>query len=249
MQRNYIALLTASLVLVALALAGAAAGLGGAVAETPTASDDDRTITVDAVGEAEAEPDQAEVALEVRADGDEPAAVRDDLAAGAADLTDALDRLDVEYETSDFAIDEPPRHIREEQPDIADYLGIHAFHVTVDDPDDVGAVIDAAADAGAEIDGIDLTLSEDARHDLRDEAIENAMSDASHQANAVADAGDLQVTGVHSVDASQQRFRTANIAYAAELDVADDVALETEIETGQVSVTYSVDVVYNATAA
>jgi uncharacterized protein YggE len=220
------------------------AGLGTAGAHSPADGETDRTIGVSATGEASAAPDEAVVRVAVTATGDDPSAVRDDLSADAADLRSALDDLGVTYETSSFRLSEDRRH--EERPDAAEYRGVHAFEVTVDDPSRAGAVVDAAAEADASVQQVQLTLSDDRREQLRDRAISNAMDDARQQASTVAAAGDLRVVGVYSVDASERNYRPIAYETAA---AGGDGGGSTSIDSGAVSVAYHVSVTYNATAA
>jgi hypothetical protein len=179
--------------------------------------------------------------------------VRDELASGAERLRTALDDLGVDYETARYAIearDESPRPYEEEKPsesaEAPPYRGIHSFTVTVDDTDSVGSVIDAAADAGAEVNRVELTLSAERRETLRDQAITNAMNDARSQATALADAGGLTVTDVASIEASHSRYRP--VAYETAAADSGAAPANTVIDSGEVSVTYDVQVTYNATA-
>jgi uncharacterized protein YggE len=249
MKRNYLAV-TVLTVLVAMALvtAGAivASGSVGAQDTADTDSTNSQSIKVSATGSAEDEPNQAVISVAARAAGDNISSVRDDLATGSAELTDALDELDVEYETTQYDIRQP--YDARDERDQPAYEGIHAYEVTIDDPDDVGTVIDAAAGAGAEVGNVQLTLSDRRRTNLRDDAIEAAMNDARRQADTIAEAGDLSVTGVSTVDASQQRFSPVSFETARSFAADQEGgAPPTEIQTGEVSVTYSVTVTYNAT--
>lgn len=219
-------------------------GLGGAQSPRTTESAADRTITVSATGSAEAAPDQALVDVAVTAAGNDSASVRSALASQATDLRSALDELGVEYETVGYAIREVDER-RAEGADAPAYRGVHAFQVTVDDPDAVGSVIDAAADVGATVDGVRLTLSETRRNELREDAIDRAMADARVQAETIANAANLTVTTALTVDASESQYRP--VAYeTAAAGGADGGA--TDIDAGDVSVTYTVRVTYNATA-
>lgn len=239
MQRNYLAALIAGLAVLAVVAGGAMAAFGTVGADSTQAPSDDQSISVSANGEADAAPDQGVVRVAVTSEGDDPSVVRDQLASGADDLRSALDELGVEYETSDYSIREPHR----ERGDQATYQGYHAFVVTVDDPESVGEVVDGAANAGARIGNVQLTLSDEKRNELRDKAIQAAMGDARHQAETIAAASNLDVTGVHDVDASQQRFRPVSYDTAAE----DGAGGSTQIDMGSVSVTYNVQVTFNAT--
>ncbi|MES3517556.1 MAG: SIMPL domain-containing protein [Natronomonas sp.] len=231
----------------ALLLVAAAVAIPGSADEPATegasieSSQTNGQITVSADGTASAEPDTAVVSVDVTADGDEVAAVRDDIADDADALRSALDEIDAEYETVGYRIDEP-RVPPREQRDGPAYRGVHSFEVTVDVAE-AGAVIDRAIDAGAEVDGVEYTLTADRREDLRQEAIDDAMADAQMQADAVSTAGDVALDGVERVDATQRRGSSVRLdapVPAAEADAAPD----TTIETGDVTVSYSVTVVY-----
>lgn len=247
MERNYLALLTVGIAVLAVLAAGTVAGLGTAGAETPTAQPSERTISVDATGEAEASPDKAIVELAVTAQGDNPGEIRDELVAGSSDLRTELDNLGVDYETRHYSIDENRnRNPREPGPSDSDYRGVHVFVVTLDDTDAVGSVVDSAANVGAEVANVRLTLSDEKREQLREQAIEDAMDDARQQANTVAASGNLELSGVMTVDASERRYRPVSFDAAGATEGAAEPP--TEIASGDVTVTYNVDVVFEATA-
>ncbi|WP_336325826.1 SIMPL domain-containing protein [Halovenus sp. HT40] len=247
-----------TLVVAVLAIAVSVAGVGALAAvsdgtataaaqdgdsETVNDSDaPDRRIHVSAVGEAKAEPDQAVARVAITAEADSVGEVRDELATGSNSLTSALDELGVEYETAQYDISE--RHQRRTQQPPAEYEGTHAYEITADDPTLAGEVADTAASAGAEIGSVTLTLSADRREELRSTAIDNALQDASDQSEAIADASGLEVVAPVSVDASQRRFVPAPFE-SAQAD-GDDGGPPTEIAAGTVSVTYEVDVTYEA---
>jgi uncharacterized protein YggE len=247
MKRDKLPILVVVAALLAAVLTGAAL-VAPSDAQDPDANAD-RTVAVDATGEADAAPDQAVVRVAATAEGDDPQAVRDDLAANSDALREELSNAGVEpdqYETDEYRIRERRRPPREEDGDAPDYRGVHGFVVTLEDPQRAGEVIDAAANASAEIEVVRFTLSEDRRTELRERAIEDAMDDARSQAEAIAENSNLEVTSVRSVDASQQRYRP--VEYEAAAPRAAD-ASGTEVETGDVSVSYQVRVTYNATRA
>ena len=250
MRQKDLAILATGIAILALGLVGVMAGIGGVGADSPADNESDagladRSITVDATGGAEAAPDQAELDLAVTAEGEEGEEVRDEIATDADDLRDALDDLGVEYETTSYSVEQTPPYLQEER-DMPPYVGHHSFGVERDDPDRAGEVIDAAADAGAEIEDVELTLSEEERNELREEAIVNAMEDARYQADTIAAAGGLEVTSPESVDATQRSYSTVSYEVAEDDDVRD--APPTQIDAGDVSVTYEVQVTYGAQA-
>lgn len=246
MQRERLAVLIVLVSLVSMALVGVAV-VSPIGAESP---DDgaDRTISVNAVGGADATPDRAVIRLSATAEGDDPADVRDQLATDADALRVNLEDAgltDEDYETTEYRIGSPRRPPREERA-VPDYRGVHGFEVTLEDPDRVGEIIDAAADATVEVGNVEFTLSEAVREDLRSEAITNAMTDARMQADTIAASGDLHVTSVAHVDATQRRFTPVRY----EMDAAASVAPETgtRIDIGDVAVEYAVEVTYKANA-
>jgi uncharacterized protein YggE len=248
MQRDALPVLVVVVAVLGAALAGAA--LVTAASDDPTAHDPaNRAITVDATGEADAQPDQAVVRVAATADGDNASAVRDALAADAETLRAELAAAGINesaYETTEYRINEQ-RHPREEKREGPAYRGVHAFEVTLDDPARAGDVIDAATAANAEVGTVQFTLSDATREELREDAIGNAMTDARTQADAIAANGGLQVTNVATVDASQQHYRP--VRYEGAVAEASADGANTQLDTGQVSVSYQVRVSYNATAA
>ncbi len=246
MQRERLAVLIITVSLVAMALVGVAV-VSPIGADAP-ADSADRTISVNAVGAADAPPDQATIRVAATATGDDPAAIRDDLATDADALRDALESIgltDEDYETTDYRITEERRAPEDDRREPT-YRGVHAVEVTLDDPDRTGAVIDAAADSDAEIGNVEFTLSDDRRTELREEAIESAMNDARTQADAIANNGELHVTGVQHVDATQRHY--SPVRYEAAAGDGAGSAAGTTVDPGDVSVEYEVRVTYNATA-
>ena len=243
MRRDNLPILVVVVALLGATLAGAAlvAPTDAQDANSKADANADRTIAVEATGAADAAPDRAVVRVAVTAEGDDPGVVRDNLTRGADALREEFEAAEIgtdQYETDEYRIDErrdgfPP------------YRGTHSFLVRLDDPQRAGDVIDAAANVSAEVQTVRFTLSEDRRTDLRERAIENAMTDARSQADAVAANGGLQVTSVVAVDASQRRYRPVAYDGAAPRATASDGS--TSVETGDVSVRYQVRVTYNAT--
>ena len=232
------------ILVIVVALLGAT--LAGAAIVVPTGAQDadanaDRTIAVEATGAADAAPDRAVVRVAVTAEGDDPSVVRDNLTRDADALREAFETAGIgtdRYETDEYRIDER----RDEFPP---YRGTHDFVVRLEDPQRAGDVIDAAANVSAEVQTVRFTLSEDRRTGLRERAIEDAMTDARSQADAVAANGGLQVTSVVAVDASQRRYRPVNYDGAA--PTGAEAGGSTSVETGDVSVSYRVQVTYDAT--
>jgi uncharacterized protein YggE len=210
----------------------------------------DRSIEVTATGEATAEPDRATLVVAVTATGDDSAAVRDELAAGdeslRAALTDwGLSEDDVRTERYDVRESFETR----ENPNRTTYQGVHSYEVTVDDVESVGEVVDVAIDAGAdEVERIEFGLSEERENEVRSAAIENAMANADDDAAVLANSSGLAVTGAYSVSTADGGVTPYRVAEAA-AGGADGGDAATGIETGDVSVRVSVNVVYGAEQA
>ena len=231
---------------------GLAGSTGSGVVDAGDESALDRNIEVTAEGEATAEPDRATIRVAVTATGNDSEAVRDELQAGDEAVRAALtewgleeddirtDRYDVResYETRD-------------NPERTRYRGVHRYAIELDDVDAVGEVIDVAVDAGAdEVQRIEFGLSEESEREVREAAIENAMANAEDDATVLADSSGLELAGAYSVstaNAGVRPYRISDAAMAAESGGADGAA--TGIETGDVSVQVSVNVVYAAEQA
>ncbi|MFD1585378.1 SIMPL domain-containing protein [Halorientalis brevis] len=256
MRDRALPVLLAVVALVAVGTAGAALTVDSTDSTTAAPNSDvatahssgEQTVSVSADGSASATPDEAVVTVAVVADGDDTQAIRRDLANGSEQLRTALNYASVagdQISTTDYRITES--HRPEKSADAPRYRGVHAFEIRLEQTNATGGVVDAAADSGAEVTGVRFTLSEDTRTALRDEALQNAMADARQQADTLAAAGDLQVTGVASIDASDRNYQP--VRYEADAVSAAAGGRSTTIESGDVSVSVDVRVVYNVTDA
>ncbi|ACM57874.1 SIMPL domain-containing protein [Halorubrum lacusprofundi] len=243
---------------VGVALLVALAGCSGLVGSTGTAGVDtgdkstlDRNIEVTASGEATAEPDRATIQVAVTATGNDSAAVRDELAAGdeavRAALTDwGLDEDDIRTDQYDVRESYETR----ENPERTEYQGVHRYAIALDDVDAVGEVIDVAIDAGAdEVQRIEFGLSEEREREVRETAIENAMANAEGDATVLADSSGLELAGAYSVSTANAGVTPYRVSDAAVMAESDGAGAATGIETGDVSVRVSVNVIYAAEQA
>jgi uncharacterized protein YggE len=204
------------------------------------------TITVGTSGEVQAQADRAVVRLAVVATGDEIETVRQDLASNASSMREALTDLGInssQIQTSYYDISTNRRYGGGEG-DEPEYRATHAFSVTVNDTDSVGEVIDAAATNGAdEVGGVEFTLSADRHEQLRQDALEAAMDAARNEATTIAATEDLTVVGVDRITTTEY----SGTPYQAEgVAMSADAGGSTSIDSGPVSVSASVTVVYDA---
>lgn len=212
----------------------------GAAPEDPA----DRAIEVSARGAVETEPDQATLSVSVEATGDSADAVESDLADQAAQLRAAFDDLEIpddDVESGRYDV----RPVRNGD----GYRGRHQFRLTLEDPDRVGEVIDAATAAGADDVGrINFGLTDETRAALRSDALEEALENADAEARAIAADRNVTITGTKSVSTRNVDVVPVRAEYdaASTADVAEDdaAAPRTDIDSGPVTVTASVDAVY-----
>lgn len=205
------------------------------------------TISVSATGDVQAEPDVAVVHLESTATATEPQTATERLAANVSTLRDALQEANVSADrirTTQYNLFEPSE-LDERRPgeNVTRYRAEQVLAVEVENTSRVGAIVDLAVANGATgVRGVEFTLSEDVQLELRNRALEEAMTNARSQAETLAATEDVRITGVRSIstDAGGPRpFFAADAAAATESG--------TQIDGGPVTVHATVQVAYNAT--
>ncbi|WP_436923257.1 SIMPL domain-containing protein [Halosimplex amylolyticum] len=241
-----------ALVAALLATAGAAAAFtsGGApvqAQQSPAQDSMSGTITVGASGQVQAQADRAVVRVGIVATGDDIETVREQLSSNASQMRSALNEMgidDSQIRTGYYDISTNRRY-GGGQSDRPEYRAIHSFSITVEDPGSVGKVIDTAVTNGAnEVDGVEFTLSADKREELRQEALGEAMDTARGEASTVAGAEDLTITGVDRVSTTEYHSRP----YAVEASAMAGDGGGTSIDSGPVTVSASVNVVYETSS-
>ncbi|WP_435098892.1 SIMPL domain-containing protein [Halarchaeum sp. P4] len=244
MRRNAALVLTA-IVAVGVVTAGVVAATTGSPAATPHAQNA-TTIDVTASGSVSAEPDVAVLSVAVVAQADSADAARAAVAENASSLRDALADAGIakaDIETTTYRVSEQTQKSGEKPDTATRFQAVHGFKVTVQDSSRAGAVLDAAVAGGANrVHGVQFTLSDETRADLREQAIEAAMADARSQASAVAAAENLTITGLKS--ASVGGGYGGPVLYASAS--GDAGGAKTTIDRGPVSVTVTVQATYTA---
>jgi hypothetical protein len=235
---------------VALALLVALAGCLGPL-QTSSPADGSATVptvSVTGVGEVTVDADLAVVSVSVRERGDTAEAVRAAVAERSDALRAALEDAGVPADavtTVSFRL-QVDYDYGENRREPVGYTAVHTFRVEVA-PDRAGEVVDLAVDsAGATVDGVGFTLSDETRADLREEALRGAVANARADADAVADAASIEVVGV----------RTASVGgsfspYPYDVRFAESAAdgAATSFSPGPVTVTASVSLTYEVRAA
>lgn len=243
MHRRHVASIVA---VVTLALtAGCVGALGQA--DGP-AVDANKTVAVSATGEVTAEADQAVVRVSVVATGDDAETARQRLGENVSSLRSGLAEAgigDDQITTSGYDIgqDRRPSERPGEGEGESQYVARQSFEITLADTDGAGSVIDVAVGSGAtNVDGVQFTLSETARDEVKQEALQDAMATARQNAETLAATEDLSVGEALRITHSQTR----PVPYAAEASLEADSSGGTTIDGGPVTVTASVEVIYEA---
>ena len=246
-----------AVVLCSLVAVAPVAGLGAAgpadvatqeddneTADNGTAAGPESTITVTATGEAQAQPDAAVLYLAVVATADTPENATLQAAENASQLRAALTDANVSEDrirTTDYSVYQEGRF--DPGNETGDYVAEQGFAVELDNVSRAGELIDVATANGASaVRGVQLTLSDETRSELRNEALSNAVDSARSQADAIAASADLQVDGVHSISTVDPWFGPFE-------SVSEDVVREdagTQIDPGPLTVSATVEVAYRA---
>ncbi|MDZ7701610.1 MAG: SIMPL domain-containing protein [Halobacteriales archaeon] len=234
--------------IVGLALLLITAGcLGAAPAATGTGAADagdgnSPSVSVSASGSVSMEPDLAVVRVAAEARADTADAAREQVAADVAAVREALAELGLEGDavtTASFTL-QPEYDYSGESRELVGYRAVHALTVEAG-VDGAGAVIDAAVAAGAvRVQGVQFTLTDESRQSAREQALAAAMGNAAADAGAIADAGGLSIDGVRSVSTGAPVVSP----FAGRVAMAEDAAGSTTIESGPVTVSAHVSVVY-----
>lgn len=219
----------------------------------PTTADGEQnsSISVSGTGTASADPDLAVVSVRVSALEDDADAARDAVAEDSRAMFDALADAGVDTDgavTTTFYRVAPEYDYRKDGRELVGYRAVHGYEVEVA-PDQAGAVVDATvgaasgdAEDGIVVDGVQYTLTDETRAEVRAEALRTAVSAARTDADAIADAADLSITGVRTASTGGD-FHPHPTPRIAESTGGDDAA--TTLHPGPVEVTATVSVTYD----
>ncbi|WP_224333643.1 SIMPL domain-containing protein [Haloprofundus halobius] len=245
MRSRLIPLALAVLLLLAGCLGPLQADGGTAAADdTGDAAAADRTISVSGTGEATADPDLAVLTTTVEVSADSADEARDAAANRSDTLVSALIDAGVDEDaiTTEYYAVQPDYDHSGEERRVDGYTARHAFRVETT-PDRAGELIDVAVDNGASrVDGVQFTLSDEKRAELREEAVESAVADAEGEASSLASAAGLELGEVRTLSTTG-----ATDPYSPRYETASDAgAAETSVRPGPVSVTVTVQATYTA---
>lgn len=240
-----VAVAVAALVL----LAGCGTALQTADGSTPAdgtaAGATQQTVSTSGTGDADADADRAVVTVAVTARADTAEGAREAVAANATRMRDALRDagIDDDAVTTAYYVVQPRFEVDRDRDDrtLVGYEAVHASRIDAA-ADAAGTVVDTAVGNGAsEVQGVTFTLSDETRAELREQALEHAMSAARADAETVASSANLSITGVQSASTGGG----VGPVYETRATVADTGSA---FDAGSVTVTATVDVTYVATA-
>jgi uncharacterized protein YggE len=207
------------------------------------------TITVSATGSETADPDKAILRVGVEKSAADPTDARNAVADNVSAVSEALSELGIAEEdvrTTDYRIYQErrdPRLTETEEPSEPIYHARQTIEVHLTDTDGVGEVIDTTVEAGAtEVRDVRFTLTEETRNELQNDALEGAMDRAREQADTLANASEMTISGPQEITTDSGHVPI--VAYQTE--AAGAAATSTSIEPGPVSVETHVTVTYEA---
>lgn len=207
------------------------------------------TLTVTGRAEVSAEPDRAVVRLGVVGEGAEASAAQDQVNRAMEQVLEAVMALDVperSIRTEDLSLypiysNEQRPAPEQQEPRITGYRASNVVSVELDDLAQIGDVIDAGIEAGAnQLQGISFQLQDDV--DARNRALTEAVRDARAQAEVLADAMDVRLQGISQVIAGDYNAQPPMPFQGASFARAEMAA--TSVQPGQVNVSASVTVIF-----
>jgi len=211
------------------------------VLHAQTATTDTRRATRITVGGdsiVQAQPDTAILTISVVTQGRRAIDAQQENATKSDAVVQALKTAagaGAEVKTSGYSV-QPQRMYRENQPPtITGYEARNTVTVTMSDLKKVGAVIDAASQAGSnDIGGVVFTLRED--RPARDRALQEATREAMSKAEVIARTLGRKVTRI--IEVQEEGFqRPPQPVYQAEAFMAKRDSVATPIEVGSLDIT------------
>ena len=235
---------------IALALAAPLAAQTPRPAAEASAADVVPTLTVSGHGEARVDPDEATVRLGVVAQAPTARAAQEQVNRAAGAALDAVRKLGIEaknIQTSGLSLSplySQGRPGAEQQaPRISGYQANNSVTVRIEDLSKVGPVIDAGLGAGANsLDGVEFGLRND--ETARAAALADAVRNARAKAEALAQALKVRLVEILDVAEGGVAINPPPIPKVGRFAVAEAMAVETPVSTGQVGVEASVVIRY-----
>lgn len=207
----------------------------------------ERTVTVSGSATVYLEADTAHLYLGVRIKRDSLTQAQSECAEKIAAVLAALEKAGVglkDAATSDYSVYSGMDYVSEGV-EKQYYQVNHILNITVRDISDLGGLIDVCIRAGANaVDNIAFTAQDlDGAHD---QALKNAVEDGRHKAEILSAAAGLRLGALISINNSEgQNYVSNSRSYKAYgMEMAADEAAATVIQSGSVSVSAAVTLVF-----
>jgi len=240
MQKTRIAV--CALVLFAMAMIGCVAA-----ADTP-----DHIITVSGSGSVTGTPDRVTISFSVQTENSDVKLAQASNSLAMNNVIDALAAAGVprdQMKTTDYTI--TPVYQDDKgvfTSKVKTYQVTNSLRVTLKDTNQTGQIIDTAVNAGAnQVDSIQFMLSDAQALALRNQALTKAVTNARADADTVAAALNVTITGTNTADISQGYTPVVYNRYDNLVMEAGSAkaAASTPIQSGDITVTAQVTITYN----
>ncbi|MGA2105208.1 SIMPL domain-containing protein [Methanoregula sp.] len=237
-----IVLLTLAMVILAMVLIGCVSAAD---------VNSDRTIQVSGSGTVTGTPDRVQINLAVETEDADVNTAQSDNAQEMNNVVKALVSAGVpgnQMKTTGYTI--TPVYQQDSSGilsgTVKSYQVTNTLQVTLNDTNMTGQIIDAAVGAGAnQVNSIQFMLSDQQAQALRSQALNLAITNARSDADAVASALNVTITGTQSADISQGYTAIVYGSYDATAAASGKMAAApTPIQSGDVTVTAQVSVIY-----
>jgi hypothetical protein len=236
------AVLTCALVVLTLALIGCASAAD---------STSDHVIQVSGSGSVTGTPDRVQISFAVETESSDVRIAQSNNALAMTNVVDALVAAGIprdQMKTTDYSI--TPVYQDDSNAilsgKITTYQVTNTLKVTLKDTNVTGQVIDTAVNAGAnKVNSIQFVLSDEQAQALRSQALTKAVTNARADADAVAAALIVTITGTQTADISQGYTPVVYSNYdTVALASAKSMAAPTPIQSGDITVTAQISVTY-----
>jgi uncharacterized protein len=222
----------------------------GSVAAASTDSVTNKVIQATGSGTVIGTPDRAQVTFSVQTENPDVKVAQADNARQMKKVIDSLIAAgypEDSFKTTGYRIskvyDESTKGILDSN--VKMYQVTNTLTVTLHDVSKTGDVIDIAVANGAnQADSIEFMLSDAQSLALRSEALKKAVANARADADAVAGAMGVNITGTGNVDIYQGYTPTVYSNYKSDSAMGTASAVSTPIQSGDITVTAQVSVTY-----
>jgi uncharacterized protein len=237
-----IAVFTCALVILTLAMIGCVSAAD---------SSNNHVIQVSGSGSVTGTPDRVQISFAVETDNPDVKIAQANNALAMNTVVDALAAAGVprdQMKTTDYTITPVYQDNNNGilSSNIKTYQVTNTLQVTLRDTNVTGQIIDAAVTAGAnKVNSIQFMLSDEQAQVLRSQALSKAVTNARADANAVAAALNVTITGTQEADISQGYTPVVYSNYdTLALSSAKAAAAPTPIQSGDITVSAQVSVTY-----